>query len=234
MKKVAISQSNYIPWIGYFHLISEVDEFIILDSAQFTRRDWRNRNKIYTSTGPRWLTIPVETKGKYNQLIYETKISDEHWCKNHWLKIYENYRKAEYFGLMSKYFEKFYLENKEIYLSNVNHELMKIVCELLEIETKISLCKHYSYVDDCATSKLMSICNSAGADIYLSGPAAKNYFDFEKSDKFGIEVEWMDYSRYPSYRQLYQPFEIGVSVIDLIFNVGPNAKKFLKNLRNKE
>ena len=97
MKKVAISQSNYIPWKGYFDLINKVDEFILYDDAQFTRRDWRNRNKIKTLNGLQWLTIPVDVKGKYFQKIKETKISDKNWGMNHWQQIKQNYSKARHF-----------------------------------------------------------------------------------------------------------------------------------------
>ena len=94
MKKVAIVQSNYVPWKGYFDLIGMVDEFVLLDEVQFTRRDWRNRNKIKTPQGLTWLTIPVVSKGKYEQKISETRISDPGWCEKHWRTLQQNYRKA--------------------------------------------------------------------------------------------------------------------------------------------
>ena len=125
MKKVAISQSNYIPWIGYFDMISKVDEFVLLDSAQFTKRDWRNRNKIRTSRGLEWLTIPVYSKGKYTQSIYETLICDNNWGKSHWRKLYENYRHARHFSYMADFFEQYYLENTESYLSKINYLMAK-------------------------------------------------------------------------------------------------------------
>lgn len=227
MKKVAISQSNYIPWIGYFDVISKVDEFILFDSAQFTRRDWRNRNKIYTSRGLEWLTVPVVSKGKFTQTIYDTTVSDLSWGISHWSKLYETYRKSSFYSDMSKHFEEFYLENKEKSLSKINYNLIQTVCDILEINTKISFCQSYQYTEGCATTRLMQICKSAGADTYLSGPAAKDYFDIELATRENIAVEWMHYPKYKSYKQLYNPFEIGVSVLDLLFNVGNDAKNYL-------
>ncbi|MFW5835685.1 MAG: WbqC family protein, partial [bacterium] len=96
-KKIAILQSNYIPWKGYFDIINYVDEFIVYDDAQYTRRDWRNRNLIKTPRGLKWLTIPVEVKGKYTQTIYETKIADKNWAEKHWKSIRHNYNEADCF-----------------------------------------------------------------------------------------------------------------------------------------
>ena len=106
MKKIAISQSNYIPWKGYFDLINRVDEFILYDDAQFTRRDWRNRNKIKTPNGTQWLTIPVDVKGRYLQKINETKVSDKKWAIKHWKQIKQNYFKAKYFTKYKDFFDE--------------------------------------------------------------------------------------------------------------------------------
>ena len=97
IKKVAIIQSNYVPWKGYFDIINKVDEFILYDDVQYTRRDWRNRNKIKTPNGLHWLTIPVEVKGKYNQKIKDTIISEFNWTKKHWNAIKFNYANSKYF-----------------------------------------------------------------------------------------------------------------------------------------
>src|SRR5216683_727265 len=105
-KTIAAVQSNYIPWRGYFDLISQVDEFILFDDAQYTRRDWRNRNKIKTPKGLIWLTIPVETKGKYSQKIKDTVVTDSKWARDHWRSIVHNYSKAPYFPEYRELFEE--------------------------------------------------------------------------------------------------------------------------------
>src|ERR1700722_1414573 len=111
-RKVAILQSNYIPWKGYFDVINMVDEFVLFDSAQYTRRDWRNRNRIKTRTGPAWLTIPVVVKGRYLQAINETEIEDSSWAEHHWKTIIHNYARATHFETYRKRFEELYLDCK--------------------------------------------------------------------------------------------------------------------------
>ena len=108
-KRIAISQSNYLPWKGYFDMIRSVDEFVLYDEAQYTRRDWRNRNRIRTDQGLHWLTVPVLVKGKYLQSIESTLVSDPGWAASHWSSIHHAYARAPYFDRFSPYFQK-YLE----------------------------------------------------------------------------------------------------------------------------
>ena len=230
MMKIAILQSNYIPWKGYFDLINMVDEFVLYDDMQYTRRDWRNRNKITTPQGLKWLSIPVEVKGKYFQKINETLVSDKSWSAKHWQTIKQFYSKAPFFKDYEGIFEDFYINNREEYLSLINSRLIELVNSILGIQTKITWSSDYRLLGG-QTEKLLGICQQAGADVYLSGPTAKDYFDEALAEKMGIKVEWMDYSGYPEYRQLQSPFEHGVTILDLIFNEGPNAKKFLKSFQ---
>ncbi|MBD3842966.1 MAG: WbqC family protein [Campylobacterales bacterium] len=230
MKKLAILQSNYIPWKGYFDLINMVDEFVFYDDMQYTRRDWRNRNKIKTSQGLKWLSIPVEVKGKYFQKINETLVSDKSWSVTHWQTIKQFYSKTPFFKDYKDIFEEFYMNNQEEHLSLINARLIELVNSILGIQTKITWSSDYELVQG-QTEKLLGICQQAGADVYLSGPAAKDYFDEALAEKMGIKVEWMDYSGYPEYHQLHPPFEHGVTILDLIFNEGPNAKNFMKSFK---
>lgn len=230
MKKVAISQSNYIPWKGYFDLINIVDEFIIYDDAQFTRRDWRNRNKIKTPNGLQWLTIPVDVKGKYFQKIKETKISDKDWGVKHWQQIKQNYSKSRNFKNYKDIFEELYLNCKEEYLSEINHKFLIIVNQILGIKTKIKFSDELKIYGN-QTEKLINICKQCNANVYISGPTAKNYFDEELAKKENIQVRWMDYSNYEEYTQLFPPFEHGVSILDLILNTVA-ADYIKKNFKN--
>lgn len=222
MKKISISQSNYIPWKGYFDLINSVDEFILYDDTQYTRRDWRNRNKIKTPKGLKWLTIPVDVKGKYFQKINETKISDKSWAVKHWQQIKQNYAKAKNFKKYKDIFEELYLSCKEEYLSEINHKFIIAINQILGIKTKIRFSSEFEIYGN-RTEKLINICKQSNARIYISGPAAKTYFNEELAKKENILVEWMDYSNYQKYEQLYPPFEHAVSIIDLIFNIDPIA-----------
>jgi hypothetical protein len=228
MKKVAILQSNYIPWKGYFDLINMVDEFILYDDMQYTKRDWRNRNKIKTPQGLLWLSIPVEVKGKYFQKINETKISEKDWAKKHWQQIKQNYSKAKCFNEYKDIFEELYMTYDEEYLSQINYKFITTINEILGITTKIRWSSEFELIAG-QTEKLLGICKDCDADIYISGPAAKDYFDEELAKKENIKVEWMDYSGYKEYEQLHPPFEHGVSILDLIFNKGSDATKFMKS-----
>ena len=179
MKKVAILQSNYIPWKGYFDLINMVDEFIFYDEVQYTKNDWRNRNKIKTPQGIQWLTIPVRQES-LDQKIKDTKISDKKWNIKHWRTISQNYSKAKYFKDYKDIFEELYLTCDEEYLSQINYKFITTINEILEIKTKLRWSSEFELVDG-QTEKLLGICKDCNADIYLSGPAAKDYFNEEVS-----------------------------------------------------
>lgn len=231
MKKVAIIQSNYIPWKGYFDMINMVDEFILYDDMQYTRRDWRNRNKIKTPQGAKWLSIPVEVKGKYLQTIRQTKISDKKWNEKHWKSIYLNYSKAKYFNEYRDIFEKLYLTCKEEYLSKINYQFIVNICKILNIKTTIRHSSEFN-LPQGKTEKILNICKNCNANTYLSGPAAKNYFNESLAKQENIKIEWMDYSNYPKYNQLYPPFTHEVTILDLIFNEGLDATKYMKSFEN--
>lgn len=227
MKKIAILQSNYIPWKGYFDIINMVDEFILYDEVQYTKNDWRNRNKIKTSQGIQWLTIPVRQK-TLEQKINETKVLDNRWRKKHWNTVQQAYSKAPYFKVYKDIFEKLYLDNNDEYLSQINYNFILAICDILGIKTKIRWSREFNLLDG-QTEKLLGICKECNVDVYLSGPAAKDYFDEELAKRENIKVEWMDYSGYSEYNQLFKPFEHGVTILDLIFNEGRNATKFMKS-----
>jgi len=232
MKKIAILQSNYIPWKGYFELINMVDEFVFYDEVQYTKNDWRNRNKIKTSQGIQWLTIPVRQES-LEQKIKDTKITDKKWNIKHWRAISQNYAKAKYFKEYKEIFEELYLGCDEEYLSQINYKFITAINEILGIKTKLRWSSEFELVDG-QTEKLLGICKDCNADVYLSGPAAKDYFDEELAKLENIQVEWMDYSGYKEYNQLHLPFEHGVSILDLIFNEGPNATKFMKSFKDNK
>ena len=228
-KKIVILQSNYIPWKGYFDLINMVDDFVLYDEVQYTKNDWRNRNKIQTKQGIHWLTIPIRHK-ELGQKIIDTKVSDNRWNNKHWTTITQNYTKAPYFNKYKEVFEEFYLNTQEEYLSRINLKLIEIVNEILGITTKIHWSSEFNLVNG-QTERLVDICQQLGADTYLSGLAAKDYFDEDLARNNKINVEWMDYSGYREYNQIHQPFEHGVTILDLIFNEGPNAINFMKSFK---
>ncbi len=232
MKKIAVLQSNYIPWKGYFDIINLVDEFILYDDMQFTRRDWRNRNKIKTPDGLKWLTIPVISKGKFDQKINETQVSGSQWCRSHWHALTLNYGKAPYFREYADCIRSVYQAcESETHLSRINYRFLKEICRILGIQTTISWSSDYELADG-KTERLVGLVQSAGGDAYLSGPAAKDYIVDACFEDAGIALEYMDYDGYREYPQLFGSYQPRVSILDLIFNTGPQAGKYMKSFGN--
>jgi WbqC-like protein family len=227
-KRVAIVQSCYIPWKGYFDLINLVDEFILYDDRQYTRRDWRNRNRIKTPQGTQWLTIPVKVKGRYEQRIDETLIDDPEWAVRHWETLRHNYSTAPYFDDYAGFVSSLYEGFVERRLSAVNRAFIEAICRRLGIETTLSWSTDYE-AEGTKTDRLVSLCEAAGATAYLSGPSAREYMDGNLFDAAGIELDYMDYSDYPEYPQLHPPFEHEVTILDLLLNTGPEAPSFMKS-----
>ncbi|MGI5912891.1 MAG: WbqC family protein [Syntrophomonadaceae bacterium] len=229
-KTVAILQSNYIPWKGYFDIINMVDEFILFDDVQYTKRDWRNRNVIKTAAGLKWLTIPVVSKSKYTQRICDTKTADPSWAEKHWNTLVHNYSKAAYFKNYETQLKKIYTQcADEPFLSKINYEFIKLICDILNISTRISWSMDYGVHESDSTFRLLRICQKAGADNYLSGPAAKAYLNESVFIQHGVTVSYMDYSGYKEYPQLYDPFEHRVTILDLIFNTGSMATQYMRS-----
>lgn len=227
-KKVAIIQSNYIPWKGYFNIIKSADEFVLLDDVQYTRRDWRNRNLIKTEAGLKWLTIPVEVKGQYIIPIKDVQTAGLQWRIDHWNQISNAYKKARYFSFFAPLIKDLYLNDDETNLSRVNFKFISLVNKILNIQTPIRWSMEFNSPPG-KTERLVHICKSLDAAEYISGSAAKDYLDESQFDENNIKVLWTDYSDFREYKQVYEPFEHGVSVIDLIFNEGPESHLYLKD-----
>ena len=221
-KQIAIVQSSYIPWKGYFDLIRSVDEFVLYDDAQFTRRDWRNRNRIKTADGLKWLTVPVEMKGKYGQAIKDTRISDPSWGEKHWKSLVHAYSKAQCFSQCAARIEEVYQDASDEALSQINYRFLTAICGILGIDTKITWSMDYAATGR-KSERVLDICRQAGASEYLSGPSARAYLDESLFEEAGIDVIWMEYDGYPEYDQLHPPFEHHVTALDLIFHTGTKA-----------
>lgn len=227
--KIAISQSNYIPWKGYFDNIALVDEFILYDDMQYTKRDWRNRNKIKTAQGLKWLSVPVEVKGKYFQKIKDTRVSNKDWNTNHLNILKNNYSKAKCYKEVLPFVEDLYINAGKLEtISEINFHFLRSICEYLEINTKISFSSDYELLPEGKTERLVDLCEQVSGKEYFTGSAAKAYMEEELFTEKGIKVTYYDYSDYDSYEQLYGDFEHGVSILDLLFNKGVESKNFLK------
>jgi hypothetical protein len=228
-KKVAIVQSSYIPWRGYFDMIAKADLFVLYDVVQYTKRDWRNRNKIKTAAGDKWLTIPVRTSHRQFQRINQAEVVPAIWADKH-LKSFEvNYRKARYFDQTMEWLVPLYSDLKEQrQLSIINKSLIKALCQQLSISTPIIEAEDFQIIGHRSQALLSILQQIEGVTHYISGPAAKAYLDEELFNNQNIKVDWMDYADYPIYDQLFPPFSPKVSIVDLLFNEGPNSRYYLK------
>jgi hypothetical protein len=223
--RVAIIQSNYIPWKGYFDIIHDVDAFIFLDDVQFTSRDWRSRNRIKSREGLAWLTVPVGSDT--SRLIHEVEIESPKWQESHWKSLLHSYSKAPYFGLYRELFEEFYRGRHWKNLSEMNQwPTRRIATDCLGITTEFLDSRQFT-LNGRKLDRLLDLIRQSGATSYLSGPSARDYIDDECFRAAGIALEYKDYTGYPTYDQPYPPFEHAVSVLDVLFNTGPDAPYYL-------
>ncbi|MBO0357362.1 WbqC family protein [Hymenobacter sp. BT186] len=229
LKKVAVLQSNYLPWRGYFDLIASVDEFIVYDDMQYTKNDWRNRNRIRTAHGTQWLTVPVR-RNTLQQRIRDTQVMDRRWADKHWRTLSQAYARASHFQFGREVLADLYAQAAELeYLTDINVLFLTAICDKLGIRTRISRCSDYAY-DPTAdrSTRLVQLVQAVGGNSYLSGPAARQYLAEEQLTKAGIGVSWMEYAGYPTYPQVHGgPFEPAVSIVDVLFNMGPAAAQYV-------
>lgn len=225
LRKVAVLQSNYIPWKGYFDIIHDVDMFIFYDEVQFTIRDWRNRNLIIINGEPRWISVPVGDK--IHQKISEVAIKDNHWQKKHFNSLQTSYGRSPYFRKYEDFFRYVYLEKKWEYLYLLNRFLIESISrDFLHIPTKFYDSRSFPSTGQ-GSDKLLSLLQSAGAEVYVSGPAAQSYMKPKDFENAGIQIVWKDYRGYPSYAQKSKVFTHNVSILDLLFQTGEDAPYYI-------
>ena len=230
--RVAILQSNYIPWKGYFDIINDVDLFIFYDDVQFTKQDWRTRNSIKTSMGVKWLTIPVGSN--IDRLICDVAIEDARWQRSHWDSLRQQYGKCPHFKTYEGFFADIYLGKQWTSLSDLNQCVIRqISSQILNVGTPFRDSREFQ-LSGSKQDRIIDLVVKSEASHYVSGPAAKDYIEPARFDELNIELIWKDYSGYPEYAQLYPPFEHHVSILDLLFHVGPDAGKYIWGWRNEQ
>jgi hypothetical protein len=225
-KKGIITQSNYIPWKGYFETIRNVDVFVVYDDMQYTKRDWRNRNIIKTTQGLKWLTIPVEVKGKFLQKIKDTRIADKSWNKSHLNQIKQAYSGAKCYREVKDWIQELYMTCEYDFLTDVNLHFIHGINKFLDIETEIRFSSEFVLAED-RNQRLINICKDLNITDYYSGPAAKAYMDLNLFNESNIIAHFLDYSNRLKYHQLYGDFIHEVSIIDLLLNEGEQSKNYI-------
>ncbi len=231
--KVVANQSNYLPWKGYFDLIHDADLFVFYDDVQYTKNDWRNRNKIKTPNGRQWLTIPLgaHQHGRINQV---TLPLDRAWLATHWRLLEKNYRATPHFSRYESFFREVYTrrlwtrlaELNQFLITTIAREFLGIATEFID-STRFGLTSHKQ-------QRILDLLEAVGAHTYISGPAAKGYLDETCFQAKGIALIWKDYAGYPEYPQFHPPFEHAVSIVDLLFQTGPSATHYIWGWRDAE
>ena len=225
MGSVAVLQSNYIPWKGYFDIIHDVDTFVFYDDVQFTKNDWRNRNRIKTAQGVQWLSVPVG--GDISRTIREVAIADTRWQRKHFETLKQSYGKARHFARLEPFLEEAYVKRQWDNLSAMNRFFVTTLArDFLGLATRFEDSSSYA-LRGAKQERLLELLAAMGATSYVSGPSGRDYMDTSAFERAGIRVTFKDYSRYPEYPQLHPPFEHRVSILDLIAHTGPDAPRYI-------
>jgi len=235
-KIITIHQPNYIPWLGFFHKLLISDVYVAFDDVQFEKNSFNNRNKIKTSGGDCWLTIPIITKGKSKETLLNSAEIDnnQNWAKKHLKTIQTNYSKAEFYDSYIDFFEGIYSKNWKT-LSELNMNIIQKIIDELQIDTQIILTSEIKNKKEKKDKLVLEICNNLDADVYISGVLGKDYLNTSDFEKEKIDVYFQNYN-HPKYSQLWGEFIPNMSIIDLLFNHGPNSKNIIMqgNINKKQ
>jgi hypothetical protein len=225
MGAVAVLQSNYVPWKGYFDIIHDVETFVFYDDVQFTKNDWRNRNRIKTAQGVHWLSVPVGQA--IDRAIREVAIPDARWQRKHFETLRQSYGKAPHFDFVEPLLEEAYVKRRWDNLSELNQYLITTVSrDFLGMTTRFDDSSRYG-LRGARQERLLELLAAVGATEYVSGPSGRGYMDVAEFERRGIRVRFKDYSGYPEYSQLHPPFEHRVSILDLLVHTGPDAPRHI-------
>ncbi len=228
--RVAILQSNYIPWKGYFDIIDRVDLIVFHDDLQYTKQDWRNRNRIKTHNGATWMTVPCGTSEK--RLICEVTLNDSSWQEAHWKRLFDSYHSTRFFHSYEPFLREVYLERVWKNLSDLNQFIIKYIArELLSIGTEFDDSRRHELKKTNA-ERVLELLRAVNASHYLSGPAGRSYLSEQMFLEAGIGIDWMSYDHYQEYEQVFPPFEHNLTVLDVLFHTGPDARRFVTGARS--
>jgi len=223
-----ILQPSYIPWRGFFHQIQKADVFVFYDDVQFDKNGWRNRNRIKTSKGADWLSIPVHIK---DHLAEQTPINEvricwnNDWARKHLRTLQQAYARAPWFARYKPLLESFY-SRRDPLLADFIIDFTTTLAQELGLTRTRFLRSSALGVSGTKTDRVLSVLAKVGATHYISGPSARDYLEEDKLADAGISLEFMEYD-YPEYPQLHPPFDPQLSILDLLFMTGPDAPRFI-------
>ena len=225
--RIAIHQPQYLPWLGYLDKLDRADVFVLLDTVQFKKNEWQNRNRIRTAQGWQYLTVPV--LHEFPQRLDQVRINNQtDWRRKHQTALETHYRRAPYYDRYAPAFRALFSRDWER-LAPLNVEVLRVLTEAFEIRTRLVEASRFSAGDD-RTGRLVDLCKSLGADRYLAGEGGRAYMNVGEFEEAGISVEFQEFA-HPEYAQVYAPFIAGMSAIDLLFNCGRDGIELLRKSR---
>lgn len=214
--RLAIHQPQYLPWLGYLAKLDRADVFVLLDTVQFKKNEWQNRNRIRTAQGWQYLTVPV--LHEFPQRVDRVRINNQtDWRRKHVQALETHYGKAPYYDRYAPVFGELLAREWET-LSLLNEAVLSALTEAFGITTPIVKASQYEAREE-PTGRLVDLCKALGADRYLAGAGGRDYMNHEEFEAAGIAVEFQDFVS-PEYAQAYRPFIAGLSAVDLLFNCG--------------
>ncbi len=227
---VTIHQPQFLPWLGYLDKIDQADAFMMLDTVQFKKNEWQNRNRIRTAKGWQWLTVPVLQH--FGQRIDEVLINPTAaWKAQHLRALDMHYARAPYRN-------RYLAQLRELYaapwnkLSDLNEATVQWLLEAYGITTPVHRAADYAARDE-PTDRLIDLCRAVGATQYLAGPGAEHYMDTPRFESSGVRLN-LQVFHHPIYRQVYEPFEPNLSALDLLLMQGPEALTTLRRMRSMD
>jgi hypothetical protein len=224
---VTIHQPEHLPWLGFFDKMRQADVFVLLDTVQFSKGDFQNRNRIKAQNGATWLTIPILKKGKSKQRIIGVEISnDRDWANRCWTLIDESYKDAPHFAEHRSFFEDLYAREWSK-LVDLNTVIIRYLIDALALRCQVIAASELEIHEQGGTDLLVGICGALDADVYLSGSQGRTYLDESCFAKHGIEVRYQEF-RHPVYPQLWGDFLSQMSTIDLLFNCGASSLEVIE------
>ena len=218
-------QPVYLPWLGLFHKIALSDLFCYFDIVQYQRKDYNNRNKIKTSNGELWLSVPVESKNHLNKNVSKILIVQGNWVKKHLKSIELNYKKTPFFKDYFPELQSILINESKNSLGYLNLKLLEYFMECLKVDTPIVKASDYSF-DGIGSDLVLDMCVKLGVDSYIFGEQGRNYADVKAFKEAKIVVEFQNYI-HPVYRQMGRDFLPYMSIIDLLFNEGGKSYDIL-------
>ena len=225
--RVAIHQPQYLPWLGYLDKLDRADVFVLLDTVQFKKHEWQNRNRIRTAQGWQYLTVPV--LHEFPQRLDRVRINNQtDWRRKHLQALDIHYRKAPHYDRYVPQFRELYAGDWDL-LAPLNGAILGLLAEAWGITTKVLSAGQFAAREE-QTGRLVDLCKAVGADCYLAGAGGRDYMNLQEFEAAGITVEFQDFS-YPEYAQVYSPFIPGMSAVDLLFNCGREGIDLLRTVR---